>query len=117
MDIFTDPMAFIAAICFIFVLILGLSFILGTIETKPQPVDFTQQEKRLEKEREYFNMVGLVTYWALEAANEIEDLDPDVREEIVKAVDAIDDLIVEDRIYFDIDVWDRFKLYWKNPGT
>ena len=103
MEIFSDVMGFISVMMLIFVLIIALCFIIGTIDSNPKPEDFTQQEKRLNKEREYFKMMGLLLYWTTEAANEL-DIDPTEREEVLDAVDKIEDLVIEDRIYFDIDL-------------
>lgn len=101
MEIFSNAMGFIAVLMLFGVLILGIFCVIDVINKNTKPVDFSTQEKLLSKEREYFNMIGLVTYWALQAADELE-MDPTEREEIIAAVDTIDYLTIEDMIYIDV---------------
>lgn len=55
--------------------------------------------KRLEEEKEFFQSLGVVMYYAELAADELGK-DPASREDLLESIYFIDDCIIEDRINF-----------------
>lgn len=94
------------------VTLLGTIFLISTVlfalvwlidHFRQQSPDNSEIREVLYVEREYFKMLGTLTYWCYEAAEELE-MSAEERSELLEAVETIDDLIIEDKISFDIEV-------------
>lgn len=74
--------------------------ILFTVDSYKDNSSDTEDEMRdkLEQEREYFRLMGVILYWATVATDEV-DMEPTAREEVIEAIDTFDDLMIEDRIH------------------
>lgn len=96
MEFLGNLLGVFSIIFIIYTVVFGIIFLLDVISGDEED-DMDLIREQLEQEREYFEMLGVILYWAKTAVEESE-LDPPAREDLIEAIDTIDELIIEDRI-------------------